>query len=301
MFGAVTTTTSPRAALHALVERFDPDVIDLPSGRARIRLAVRDGDSWDAVIRGPGDRAPRGGRPTEPDAVLSADAATWERIARDVRGGMEAFRSRKLSVRQNLHVGVGFLAATSDIADDRRLRFDTHRTRDGRISTLSAGAGDPVVCLHGLGGTKASFLPTDRRAGRGLPGDRDGPARLRRVRQAAARRLRRALLRRLGHRAARRARDRARPPDRQQHGRARRDRGRPAAPRARRAPRAAEPRPGLAARPPLALAAAGAAAQARADPARAAGDHRAHRPQPRSRRQARAGRRRGSTSSCAPT
>src|SRR5688572_5813515 len=48
----VTATTSPPRSLSALVGRFDADVIDLPSGRARVRLAVRDGDSWDAVIRG---------------------------------------------------------------------------------------------------------------------------------------------------------------------------------------------------------------------------------------------------------
>ena len=152
-------TTSPPPSLTALVGRFDHDVIDLPSGKARVRLMVRDGDSWDAVVR-EGKIDLQGADGASPDAVLSADAATWERIARDVRGGMEAFRSRRLSVRENLHVGVGFLAATSDLPSDRRLRFDTVRTRDGRISTLSAGSGDPVVCLHGLGGTKASFLPT---------------------------------------------------------------------------------------------------------------------------------------------
>jgi len=152
-------TTSPPTSLTALAGRYDPDVIDLPGGRARIRLAVRDGDSWDAVLRAEEIELCRADG-AEPDAVLSADAATWERIARDVRGGMDAFRSRKLSVRENLHLGVGFLAATSNIPDDRRLRFDTVRTRDGRISTLSAGSGDPVICLHGLGGTKASFLPT---------------------------------------------------------------------------------------------------------------------------------------------
>ena len=30
----------PPAALMALIERFDPDVIDVPSGSARIRLTV---------------------------------------------------------------------------------------------------------------------------------------------------------------------------------------------------------------------------------------------------------------------
>jgi pimeloyl-ACP methyl ester carboxylesterase len=155
----LTVTASPPSALATLAARYDPDVIDIPGGSARIRLEVRDGEAWDAELEGLELNLREAGD-ARPDAVLSADAATWERIARDVRGGMESFRSRRLSVRQNLHLGVGFLAATSDVADDRRLRFDTHRTSDGRISTLSAGTGDPVICLHGLGGTKASFLPT---------------------------------------------------------------------------------------------------------------------------------------------
>jgi pimeloyl-ACP methyl ester carboxylesterase len=73
---------------------------------------------------------------------------------------MDAFRRRRLRVRQNLHLGVGFLAATSGMTDPGRLRFDSVDTASGRLSILSAGTGDPVVCLHGLGGTKASFMPT---------------------------------------------------------------------------------------------------------------------------------------------
>ena len=149
----------PPAELIALVERFDPDVIDTPSDEARIRLIVHGEGEWDAVIASDAIELRRAAD-TQPDALLSADRATWERIARDVRGGMDAFRARRLSVRQNLHLGVGFLAATSDLADDRRLRFDSFTTRRGRISTLAAGEGDPVVCVHGLGATKASFLPT---------------------------------------------------------------------------------------------------------------------------------------------
>ncbi len=149
----------PPAGLSALIERFDPEVIDVPSGSARIRLAVRGEGEWDAVIE---DDA-IGLRPAgdaQPDAVLSADAATWEGIVRDVRGGMAAFRRGRMRVRQNLHLGVGFLAATSGIADDSRLRFATVSTDLCKISTLSAGEGAPVICLHGLGATKASFLPT---------------------------------------------------------------------------------------------------------------------------------------------
>ncbi len=154
-----TPESGPPAGLSALIEHFDPDVIDVPSGSARIRLAVDGEGEWEAVIdHGAIELQPASDR--QPDALLSADRATWEEIARDVRGGMVAFREGRLSVRQNLHLGVGFLAATSAIADQRRLRFESVRTGLGKISTVSAGAGDPVICVHGLGATKASFLPT---------------------------------------------------------------------------------------------------------------------------------------------
>ncbi|MGA9633734.1 MAG: alpha/beta fold hydrolase [Solirubrobacterales bacterium] len=155
----LTSESRPPTGLTALIDRFDPDVIDVPSGSARIRLAVDGEGEWDAVIDDDAiELEPAIER--QPDALLSADWATWEEIARDVRGGMVAFREGRLSVRQNLHLGIGFLAATSAIADERRLRFEAVRTRLGRISTLSAGEGDPVICVHGLGATKASFLPT---------------------------------------------------------------------------------------------------------------------------------------------
>jgi pimeloyl-ACP methyl ester carboxylesterase len=73
---------------------------------------------------------------------------------------MDAFRRGRLTVRRNLHLGVGFLAATSGMTEPGRLRFESVRTRKGTLSMLEAGTGDPVFCIHGLGGTKASFLPT---------------------------------------------------------------------------------------------------------------------------------------------
>ena len=94
------------------------------------------------------------------DAELSADVATWQRIADDVRGGMSAFRRGSLRVRRNLHLGVGFLAATSGLVEPGRLQFTSVATRVGKLSTLAAGRGSPVICIHGLGATKASFLPT---------------------------------------------------------------------------------------------------------------------------------------------
>jgi pimeloyl-ACP methyl ester carboxylesterase len=73
---------------------------------------------------------------------------------------MAAFQSGRLTIRHDLHLGVGFLAATSGVAGAGRLRFRTVSTNAGRISTLSAGSGPAVIAIHGLGATKASFLPT---------------------------------------------------------------------------------------------------------------------------------------------
>ena len=94
------------------------------------------------------------------DAELLADEETWNSIADDVGFGMSAFSDSALKVRRNLHLGVGFLAATSGIVDPGRMEFGSVETAEGRISTLTAGQGEPVVCIHGLGGTKASFLTT---------------------------------------------------------------------------------------------------------------------------------------------
>jgi pimeloyl-ACP methyl ester carboxylesterase len=159
---AATTARSVPGGVETLVERFDPDVLDLRRGTVRIRLEVTGGRAWDAVMAGRRLRLRPADEDAEPDAVLSADPATWKRIAADVRGGMEAFRAGRLRLRGSLHFGVGFLAATSGSTEPGRLEFDTLKTRGfGAISALTAGTGpETIVCVHGLGGTKASFLPT---------------------------------------------------------------------------------------------------------------------------------------------
>jgi pimeloyl-ACP methyl ester carboxylesterase len=161
MKAAAAKTQAP-PALAKLAARFDPDVIDVPGGLAQIRLEVEGDSEWDALISLPDVRLVPADEGSEPDALLTADAETWERIAADIRGGMGAFRAGRLRVRRNLHLGVGFLAATSGGAESGRLRFQRVKTRHHEFSFLEAGEGEPIVCLHGLGGTKASFLPTVR-------------------------------------------------------------------------------------------------------------------------------------------
>src|SRR5829696_4541253 len=154
--------TAPADGIASLAERFDADVLHLPGGRARVRLVVTGGGACDAVIAGRRLHLRDANESADPDCVLKADPATWRKIAADMRGGMNAFRAGRLQIRGSLHVGVGFLAATNGSRESGRLEFDMVRTRGfGSISVLSAGTGpETIVCLHGLGGTKASFLPT---------------------------------------------------------------------------------------------------------------------------------------------
>src|SRR5437763_3616142 len=142
--GVLTDVTSGALdAISPLVERFDPEVIDVPGGRARIRLASPDGEAWDAVIRGDSIRL-EPETEDEPSALLEADAPTWHAMASDLRGGMAAFRKGRLKVRHNLHLGVGVLAATSGDTRPGRLEFRSVGTSVGRILILRAGRGDSV-------------------------------------------------------------------------------------------------------------------------------------------------------------
>jgi pimeloyl-ACP methyl ester carboxylesterase len=146
-------------SLQALVDRFDRGAFDMPKGRARVRLCVDD-DAWDLEVKRGRHRFIEARNDREADAEIRADATTWTRAASDLQGGMAAFRAGRLTIRKNLHLGVGFLAATSGSDRPDALRFKTIDTELGRVSTMTAGTGKPVVMLHGLGATKAEFLPT---------------------------------------------------------------------------------------------------------------------------------------------
>jgi len=144
--------------IRTLVDRFDPTAFDARKRTLRLRLAVGGEGEWDVLIED--DAATIVAASGRPDAALRADAASWRAIAGDVRSGMREFRSGRLSVRHNLHAGIGFLVATSGAREDGRLRFRSIKTAKARLSIMEAGTGAPVVAIHGLGATKGSFLPT---------------------------------------------------------------------------------------------------------------------------------------------
>ncbi|HEX8054813.1 MAG TPA: alpha/beta fold hydrolase [Thermoleophilaceae bacterium] len=149
---------TPPESLAALIERWDPEAFDAPGGRARVRLIVKGEGEWDAVVHGAAVtlRDPRG----EPDATIAAPVPTWRRIAADPAGGVEEHAAGRLAVRKNMHIGVGFLAAAAGRRDGIGLRFARVKTPNGRMAIQQLGEGPPVLMLHGLGGTKVSFMPT---------------------------------------------------------------------------------------------------------------------------------------------
>ena len=158
--GEPRAVTSASAALRALVDRYDPKVFAPARGAARVRLAItgEENEAFDAVLAdGIAHVEPATGTA---NATLTADRQTWAGIVADLRGGMSAFHTGRLSVRRDLHLGVGFLAATGADTGQGRLRFRMVETRRHTISTMEAGQGSPLLAVHGLGATKGSFLPT---------------------------------------------------------------------------------------------------------------------------------------------
>ncbi len=150
----------PLDVFRTLVDRFDPTAFDAPSGRARIRVVMMAEGSGDVLVDADGAELSTIDVTRTPDATLTADRMTWEAIAVDLRSGMDAYQAGRLVIRDNLHLGVGFLAATSAEHGPERLRFERIATSSGSWSVLTAGAGEPVLLLHGLGATKGSFLTT---------------------------------------------------------------------------------------------------------------------------------------------
>lgn len=146
-------------AMREIAARYDRTTFLPQGGRGRLRLSLAGSEVARDVILEQGTARVAEPR-AAPEATLVADADAWRQIASDARRALALFGSGRLQIRRNLHLGVGFLAATSGSEDPARLRFETVRTRSVRLSTAQAGQGPPLVAIHGLGGTKGSFLPT---------------------------------------------------------------------------------------------------------------------------------------------
>jgi pimeloyl-ACP methyl ester carboxylesterase len=153
-----TAALAPDPVLQELVDRFDPELFWPMRSDARLRLTGGVEGARDVVFAG--DRAFLVAPAGRADALLSAEPDAWAAVAHDLRGGLDAFRTGRLRVRRDLHLGVGFLAATADSGERAGLRFAHASTAVGELSYNEAGSGPVVVLVHGLGATKVSMLPT---------------------------------------------------------------------------------------------------------------------------------------------
>jgi pimeloyl-ACP methyl ester carboxylesterase len=117
------------------------------------------GRSWEVhcTTHGARVRAGRAGR--RPDVTIGTDAQTWLELREGRVSGIEAFSQRRLYVRGDLDLAVGF-EGMFRLAGGRPPLLRIHDVPVGklRISTLTMGEGPDVLLIHGLGATKASLF-----------------------------------------------------------------------------------------------------------------------------------------------
>ena len=95
------------------------------------------------------------------DVEITTDPLTWHEIQSGRLSGVEAFGARRLSIRGSIEKSLYF-EPCFDRPDAGGMRYSLDRVevRGGRVSALFAGPPDaePVLLVHGLGATKASWL-----------------------------------------------------------------------------------------------------------------------------------------------
>jgi pimeloyl-ACP methyl ester carboxylesterase/predicted lipid carrier protein YhbT len=117
------------------------------------------GRSWEVHCTTHGARVRAGRASRKPDVTIGTDAQTWLELREGHLSGIEAFSQRRLYVRGDLDLAVGF-EGMFRLAGGRPPLLRIHDVPVGRlrISTLTMGEGPDIILLHGLGATKASLF-----------------------------------------------------------------------------------------------------------------------------------------------
>jgi pimeloyl-ACP methyl ester carboxylesterase len=149
------------------LERALRDRVSRPSARAMVRdarlvFAPSDGEAW-TVEFGRGRVSLKRGRPRNPSSTLFAKSEIFVDVLDGRLAGVDAFLRGDLLVRGNLALPLEI----DDLLppprrDPRSPNCQTVDAGGLQLFYLEAGPRDapPVVLLHGLGATSASFLPT---------------------------------------------------------------------------------------------------------------------------------------------
>ena len=119
------------------------------------------GRTWEVRCTTHGARVRKGSTRREPDVVIGTDAQTWLALRDGQLSGVDAFWQRRLYARGDVDLAIGF-EGLFRLPNGRPplLRIHDVQLPGRRVSTLTMGEGPDVVCLHGLGATKASFFDT---------------------------------------------------------------------------------------------------------------------------------------------
>jgi pimeloyl-ACP methyl ester carboxylesterase/putative sterol carrier protein len=102
------------------------------------------------------------GPATAPNSVISTAPATWFAMDQGTLTGGQAFLERKLTASGNLDLAVRLQTLFRPYRRARKAADldQVEIAADGlKLSAYVLGQGDPVLLLHGLGGTKITWLP----------------------------------------------------------------------------------------------------------------------------------------------
>lgn len=142
-----------RRSIESLPSRFTGSAIS-----ARYRVTI-DAESCEVVVRPDACHVePCWG---EPDVEICTDALTWQAMYDGRLSGLEAFAERRLVVRGSIEKSLHFEPSFErPHRGGLRYALDEIKVGRSRISALTAGdpASPPLLLIHGLGATKASWL-----------------------------------------------------------------------------------------------------------------------------------------------
>ena len=152
------TADAIRDRVLGLAKRFRADSVDGLRAEWELRVdgqvfAVRVGEHACTVEEGPG---------LSPHTTIWVDAPTWFAIDDGSLTGPQAFLDRRLRLSGNLDLAVRLQTLFRPYHRARRHSDldEVEVVADGvSLSTYLVGKGTPVLLLHGLGGTKISWVP----------------------------------------------------------------------------------------------------------------------------------------------
>lgn len=142
--------------IDRLPDRFTDGRLDLDDARFRLHV---DGTHRDVVVSKKACRieAPSGSA----DAEIETDPATWRAMFSGELSGIEAFTQRRLSVRGSIEASLRFdLLFEHPAAGALHYAIERVDANGVKMSVLLAGEArrEPLLLVHGLGATKASWL-----------------------------------------------------------------------------------------------------------------------------------------------